>query len=110
CLSHHAELKSQESLDHNAVELRPGASLELLARLLLIESGAKHPIPRHGVPSVRDGDDARLQGDLVPTRATRITEAVGPLVMRSDPLAHVVQPEAVQHARADVGMRLQRLP
>ena len=96
--------------DDVGVELRPGAALELLERLVRAQRAAIDAIRGHCVVGVDDEDDSRSQRDLRPRQAIRIAVPVPALVVVQDPVGDRLDAKAVEHAEADLRMPLQNEP
>src|SRR5690606_20744454 len=90
--------------DHLRVELSPGPPIELLPRLATRERFTVRPLVRHGVVSVRHGDDAYFQGDRLAFKPSWVTASVPPLVVRRRHLAGEADETTLgagEHVRAD---------
>ena len=64
----------------------------------------------HRLVGVGDGQDARLDRDLLADQAEGLALAVRPLVVRQHPGAQVLEVRMGEQARADLGMRADRVP
>jgi hypothetical protein len=83
-------------------QLRDG---DLLARRLAVRA-----VGGHRLVGVGDGQDARLDRDLIADQAEGIALAVGALVVREHPGGQVLELRMGEQARADLGMRADRVP
>src|SRR4051794_11670208 len=99
----------EEDLDHARVELSPRAARELRTRLLDRQRGAVDAVDRHRLVGVGDGEDARLERDLVADEPVRVAAAVGTLVVRDDPRGDVLHVGPVHDQRAHLGVLLHLL-
>ena len=84
------------------VELRAGAALDLFARVRERQSLAIGAVADHGVQRVRDGENARAEGNLLALQAARIAGAVEEFLVSEDDFCGVAQEgNADQHVVAD---------
>src|SRR5438046_2093659 len=90
-----------EGLDDHRVELRTGVGAKLAERRLAGDRGSIGPVGGHGRERVGDGDDLRLERDLVLAKPARIAGAIEALVVREDDRAHGLEhPHAREKVRA----------
>src|SRR5919198_1901796 len=93
-----------EGGDDARVELRPRATPQLGECRVRRALRAVDPIRRHRVVRVRDEDDARAERDVLAAQAVRIACTVPPLVVVQNEIGDRIDPEAVEHAEADLWM------
>ena len=68
--------------------------------------GAVHAVGGHRLERVGDGEDPRLERDLVAGEAGRVAAAVGALVVREHPRGEIVQVRPAEDARAQLRVLL----
>src|SRR4051812_3577602 len=100
----------QEGLDHQRVELRAGALLELLAGALGPDAHAIGAVGDHCLVGVRDREDPRLRWDLGTRQAGWIAAAVGTLVVREHPSRKVLESGTAQKSRPKLAVLLDLVP
>ena len=98
-------------VDDGGIELRSGPGLELGQRLLAGHRRPVGPVARHRVERVADGDDARLERDVLAGQPIRIPVAVDSLVGRAHEPRHAAQDRCrCEDVLADGGMPPHDLP
>src|SRR5262249_42130738 len=80
----------QERLDDARVELPARPVQDLLARALVRQAAAGRPGGRHRGVGVRDGEDARAEGDLLAAQPARVAGSVEPLLMADHDVARLL--------------------
>src|SRR5437764_1651531 len=64
----------------------------------------------HRRVGVGNGDDARLEWNLLAYESARVAAAVGPLAVTEDPFAHIVHAGVVQERRRELGLAANLYP